>query len=526
MKQAHNYSKAVFWLIAISTVVRAFVAAWLELGNDEVYYWTYALYPDWSHYDHPPMVGWAIQLFSLNLLLDSEFFIRLSSIVIMGVNTWLMFRLGKLIGGEKTGLIAATLYTASIYAFVLTGIFILPDTPQGLFWMLSLFFMLKLLLGKQTQKGETIHLLLFGMFAGLSILSKYTGLFLWVGAGLYILFFERRWLKKPALYLSVLVSLVCILPVFIWNVKHDFISFSYHGGRVSLLESGLRFDFLAREIFGQVFYNNPFNYVMIVMGLAAVFKGHKLMPAPALRLLTLTALPLIGIFVFVSMFRATLPHWTGPAFNTLLLIAAANLTAGSASPENRFKIPVLVKLSMVFLAFIIVLGSLQIKFGLIPMPDKNPYHRLGRHDITLDLYGGRALMQKFEKIRKKHLTNGSMQAQDAIVAENWFALAKLDYYVARPMNMKVLGLGWPHRLNKYNWINRKRGGFSQGDNYWYLTNSRDYKPAEDVYAGLFAEIIAADTIEIMRGNRPAMRVFVYMLKGLQEEPEKYFVKYE
>lgn len=46
------------WSIIISSVlIRGFLAWYVELGNDEVYYWTYALYPDWSHFDHPPMVG-------------------------------------------------------------------------------------------------------------------------------------------------------------------------------------------------------------------------------------------------------------------------------------------------------------------------------------------------------------------------------------------------------------------------------------------------------------------------------------
>ena len=46
--------RMLFWLLAVSAIVRGILAAWLEFGNDEVYYWTYALYPDWSHFDHPP----------------------------------------------------------------------------------------------------------------------------------------------------------------------------------------------------------------------------------------------------------------------------------------------------------------------------------------------------------------------------------------------------------------------------------------------------------------------------------------
>ena len=35
-----NINKILIWLLAISAVVRGILAAWMELGNDEVYYWT------------------------------------------------------------------------------------------------------------------------------------------------------------------------------------------------------------------------------------------------------------------------------------------------------------------------------------------------------------------------------------------------------------------------------------------------------------------------------------------------------
>ena len=119
--QEKNIPKVLIILLAISTVIRAFLAGFHELGNDEVYYWTYALYPDWSHFDHPGMVGWMMQLFSLNLLFDSEFALRLSSVVLMTVDTWLIYLIGTQLKNKIAGLFAALLYTASLYAFVITG---------------------------------------------------------------------------------------------------------------------------------------------------------------------------------------------------------------------------------------------------------------------------------------------------------------------------------------------------------------------------------------------------------------------
>lgn len=216
------------WLLVISTVIRAFLAAFFEFGNDEVYYWTYALYPDWSHFDHPPMVGWVMQLFSLNLLFSDEFFLRLASVVFMTIDTWLFYRIGKEIKDSLTGFYAALLFTASLYGFVIIGVFILPDTPLMLFMLLSLLSFIRYF---KTSKNK--YMLLGGLFAGLSLLSKYSAVFIWSGVGLYILLFDRKQLKNKYLYLSALISVVCLLPVLIWNIQNDFISFTFHGDRVS-----------------------------------------------------------------------------------------------------------------------------------------------------------------------------------------------------------------------------------------------------------------------------------------------------
>ncbi|MDP2237948.1 MAG: glycosyltransferase family 39 protein [Bacteroidales bacterium] len=505
-------------LLLASTSIRIMLAAWLELGNDEVYYWTYALFPDWSHFDHPPMVGWMMQLFSLNLYFDSELFLRLSSVVLTTINTLIIFLIGKTVRSEVTGMYAALLYTASVYAFVITGIMILPDTPQNFFWLLSLFLMAKIIKKGNPLKAQNIYFILLGLSIGLGIISKYTSVFLWFGFGLFILFYKREWLKLPVLYVSVLISAVCTLPVILWNMQNDFISFSFQGERVNIFASSFRPDLFLSELAGQILYNNPVNFVLIISALILVFKGKQWLLHDYQRLLLLIALPVIGLFLMFSMFRATLPHWTGPAYNTLLILAAARLAVKFPLRNGKIRIPGGIIAALFFLFFIITLGALQIKYALIPVTDNNPYHRLGRNDVTLDMYGWRKFKPEFEKIRNKHVLEGNMKSSDAIVGENWFPLANLDYYVARPLKIDAFGLGEPQRLHKYLWINEERGGLQKGNDYWYVTNSRDYKHPEEVYAGLFEQIIAADTVTIDRAGKPAKRFFVFLLKDLKQQP--------
>ena len=533
-----NINKILIWLLAISAVLRGILAAWMEFGNDEVYYWTYALYPDWSHFDHPPMVGWVIQLFSLNLLFDSEFFIRLASVVFMTANTYIIYRIGKDIKDARTGLYAALLYTASIYAFVITGIFIMPDTPLMLFWLLAIWMAVKYLKVKVPEPAvpeahrrvegptdfETVlryfdklrtqqprFMLLFGLFAGLAMLSKYSGVFLWVGMGLYILIFNRKQLKNPYLYLSLLISAICCIPILYWNLQNDFISFSFHSERVG--GNSINFSTFGTELAGEFLYNNPIVFVLAFIAIFAALKKKINMEKPVQRLILCITLPMVVVFWVFSLMRPTLPHWNAPAYVLLILLSAAYLR-----DKHAEKLPKSIIGALSVLLITLVVGVAEIKTGFIPLDRHTNPEQLGRDDFTLDMYGWRQLGEKFADFREEKIAEGVMKSEDGIVANQWFPLANLDYYVARPLGMRVMGLGWPEFLHKYLWINDERGGFHLGENYWFLSDSRYMKNPKETYQWYFKEIELVGTIEIERCGKPAKNFFVYTCKDLTDLP--------
>ena len=500
-----NINKMMFWLLAVSALVRGVLAAWMEFGNDEVYYWTYALYPDWSHFDHPPMVGWVIQLFSLNLLFDSEFFIRLASVIFMTANTYIIYRIGKDLKDARTGLYAALLYTASIYVFVITGIFIMPDTPLMLFWLLAVW------MGVKSEKNH--NLIFFGLFAGFAMLSKYSGVFLWVGMGLYILIFNRKQLKNPYLYLSLLISAICCIPILYWNLKYDFISFSFHGERVG--GGTINFGTFGTELAGEFLYNNPVNVVLAVIAIVAAFKKGLNMEKYSKALILCIALPMIVLFWGFSLTRPTLPHWNAPAYVLLILLSAVYLR--DKQPES-VKLPKSIIAALAVLVITLVVGVAEIKTGFIPLDKHTEPEMLGRDDFTLDMYGWRQLGKKFADFREQKVAEGVMNEEDGIVANQWFPLANLDYYVARPLGMRVMGLGWPEFLHKYLWINDELGGFHLGENYWFLSDSRYPKDPKTTYQWFFKEIEQVGVIEIERCGKPAKNFFVYTCKDLCAQP--------
>lgn len=344
------------------------------------------------------------------------------------------------------------------------------------------------------------------------MLSKYSGIFLWVGMGLYILLFNRKQLKNPYLYLALLISALCCLPILYWNLQNDFISFRFHGERVG--GHALNPATFGTELAGELFYNNPVNFVLAIMAIVAAFKGSISMDKGPLRLVLCIALPLIFVFLFFSLTRPTLPHWNAPAYCLLCLLTACMLSTKHEPSEGRFAIPKSIVAALGVVAFTVVFGVAEINTGFIPLDRHTEPEMLGRNDFTLDMYGWEQLETKFAALREQKIAEGVMKAEDGIVGDEWFPLANLDYYVARPLGMKVMGVGYLEKLHKYLWINDKRGGFTKGEDFWFITDSRYLKNPNGLYPGGFESIEPIDTITIERCGRPTKNFFVYACKGL------------
>lgn len=500
-------ANSLFVLMAVSLVVRCLLACFLEFGNDEVYYWSYARYPDWSHFDHPPMVGWMMQLFSLNLLFNSEFALRLSALVLMTANTFIAFLIGKQIKDERTGLVSACLFTASVYAFIITGTFILPDTPLAFFWMLALLMFVKYFMAENQPKK---YLLLAGLFVGLSVLSKYTGAFLWFGVGIYIFLFKRDELRNPWLYVSALISILCFIPVIIWNINNHFVSFTFHSDRVGF-DGLLNLSGFGKELLFELVYNNPIIFVLSIAAVIGVFRKKQFAVTEVQRLLLCTSLPLILLFWIFSLTRPILPHWNSPAFMTLIFLVAPMLVQQTDDKKLTKRVMAILSTMLV----IVVLGFVEIETGFIPLADKeNCEQQLGKGDVTMEIYGWRQVGTEFAKIRQQKIDEGLMKPTDNILCLRWFDQACIDYYVACPQGVRTYTAGELGASHKYLWINEMENGPKRWRDYWYLSESPQFCDPYYNFSWRVDSIIPVDTIRVERCGRTAKNVYVYMFRNL------------
>ncbi|BDC99514.1 glycosyltransferase family 39 protein [Persicobacter psychrovividus] len=512
MNSSENQLSAINWpkrlgiLVGISFLIRLCIAHFTALGNDEVYYWTYAVLPDISHFDHPPLVGWLIRLSSLNLNFTNEVFIRGGALLIGSVNIVVFFNIGKYLKDELTGWYAALLYVGSVYCSIIAGTFILPDTPQSLFWLLGLFAFIKAFDENRQQDDHGKQLLLAGLWTGLAMYSKYHGVFLWMGALLYISFNNWRWWLRWELYAAGILSILIFSPVLYWNYQNAFISFTFHGERVDP-NTGVRPLFLMQAVLGQIAYNNPINSVLCIIALVAA-QRKKLTIDPLRKVLIYMGLPLVLLFTGVALFKQILPHWTSPGFFSLMLLAAIWLRERKNSQEVLY--PAVLKWSVGLILFIFVVGIIDINTGIVPLSHETAPTRIGRGDVTLDMHGWKDLRAPFAAFIKKEKENGKYLG-NKMMSQKWFPAAHLDFYVATPLGFDMYGGGNLLDTHEYAWLTEARGGFKKGDSAYYITPSTMFVDAEGLYADHFQQVELATVIPVKRGGKLSRNFYVYRL---------------
>ena len=504
-----QYSRKVLWLILIVSIVKLVTAALLELGNDEVYYWTYAVQPDWNHFDHPPMVGWMIRVTSLNLHWANEVSLRIGSILCAGLSTWFIFKTGKLIANEKAGWYAALIYNCSVYTGIIAGLFILPDSPQMPFWTGALYIMGHLFIKNDDQKVSVW--LLLGLMIGLAALCKVHGLYLWAGFGLFLIITRIKWLLNWRLYAGVAVTILCILPIVYWNVVNDFITYRYHSERVT--HTSIQWDMLGREIGGEIAYQNPVIFILLVIALVAMLRKRiRFDRKKASAWLLCMSIPMILLFWGVSLLNPTLPHWSGPGYIPLFLIAGVYLE------HKSFKFfPGFIKVAGSLVIIVLIAGLALIRFSPVNF-GSHEKENYGEYCPTLDLSGWKDFSKAFAIVVKEDAAKGIMKNHSPIVVNKWFPGGHLEFYTTRETGLSVIGIGHLEDVHKFAWLNKERKPLQLGDDAYAIVPSNLPLNVTETYGQYFTSIEQPVVINQKR-NGGAVRYFsVYRMKGCKLVP--------
>jgi hypothetical protein len=338
-------------------------------------------------------------------------------------------------------------------------------------------------------------------------MSKVHGAFLWIGLGGFVLFQKRSWLRKPQLYIAFLITAIIISPIFFWNMMYDFATFRFHSDRVDVDEFIVHGRYFFKELASQIAFNNPVIFFLVISALVAWYR-KKITYEPALSVYILMGVPLAFVLLFVSLFRnVTLPHWSGPAYVSLMPLAAIWL---ANSTQNAFPVSLKWGVGIFLVVYLGYTSIVKCYPGTYGSHNKEDY---GRGDVTLDMYGWRKASTQFDSLYKDDVSKNHMPSNAAMVTSNWWG-AHVEYYFGRPLHLKMIGLGKQQQLNEYVWTNKwRKGDVNLNSVYCIIPSDDKYFVPEDYYQTKELALI----IDVKRNGKPAHSFAVYRLKGLKTE---------
>jgi len=255
-----NFRKYTLWVITAAAIFRFFVLLRFDLTPQESYYWNFARHPALGYFDHPSVMPWTIwlttKIFGTNIV-----GIRLGA-WLYGIGALIfLWLIAKKIWDEKIAF-WAVLSAICVPLFNVAGMFFTPDPPLVFFWLGSTFLLIEAI-----ETDSWIYWILTGLSAGLSMLSKYTAVFWFFGAFLFLLLNQkyRKHLASPKLYVALFISLVAFSPEIIWNAQHKWASFLYQSARRANEIRHIRIGYFFGYIGAQLFAVSPILYVGAVV---------------------------------------------------------------------------------------------------------------------------------------------------------------------------------------------------------------------------------------------------------------------
>jgi 4-amino-4-deoxy-L-arabinose transferase-like glycosyltransferase len=424
-------------LLALGLLIHFGFGYLLTLSVDEAHYVLYAALPDWSYFDHPPLVGWIqwplvalgapdsiIRLIPQLLWLAACLLVREFAFSLYDRQPERLAQAG--VGRESVGLWAIALVLLAPVMHVL-AVGLLPDSLLMVLVLLLMQVTLRLIPPTHSQnqcahppgrRTEWLTWFSLGLLLGLAGLSKYTAVLpalavivtLLAGRGL-------RVLLTPGPWLAVLVALLLISPVLIWNAQHEWISFIYQ------LKHGSGGTWHARRLAAfagiQLVAYGP----LLVLG--AYLATRQLIQNKQWQLAVLLLFFFIPFLVtgLMSGGGGSLPHWTAPAWLAITPFAALALAERWASGRKALI------LAFIRAQAVICLIAFAALF-FVGIPGLSADHPLVRKNPLADLWGwDEAGLKARELARAHHLPSLSVR--------NWTLGSRLAWY-ARPLPVHVL----------------------------------------------------------------------------------------
>lgn len=448
----------------------------IGLGPDEAHYWEWSRRLDLSYYSKGPVIAYLIAA-STWLMGDTVFAIRFFAPIFLVLSSVFIYKLSMELFNDSKSAVAAALVFQITPLFAAFGVLMTIDSPFIFFWTLSLYLFWKAVKKAEDKNlrrwedeklstsqlpdsklnashfvpyASKLYWLLLGLIVGIGLLTKYTMVFFYVGAFLFIVLSrqQRFWLKKKEPYIALALSLVVFSPVIIWNSAHDWVALKHTAGQAHIAEGfKISFKHFFEFIGSQIGVITPLLFFVVIYGAIKAFVTRysslpDLAPCPTdgrrarsgagvTRYLFWFWVPVLGFFILKSLQGKVQANWAMPAYITVF-IASTAFYLNKDVVKKRVKI-----LLGVALVMALAVTGVSHYPEILNLPVKM--------DPTSRLTGWKELGIKTEEVYNNMVRSGSKKV--FIFSDKYQVSGELAFYMAGNPETFCVNVG--RRMNQY-----------------------------------------------------------------------------
>ncbi len=419
-----NTSK-IFFLFLIThlfvwTLIPSLTNVNLPLDTIEALAWGSNL--DWGFNKHPPMSAFAVELFYQIFGSQDWAYYFLSQIFVIST-FFVVWIFSKEFFKNQNYCLISVLLLEGVYFYNFTTPEFNVNVSQLPFWALSVLYA-----WKGFKDNKTSDWLLFGLFAGLGILSKYLFIYLLVAMDVFFIYMIIKKQTNFKSLISLLPFFLVLFPHLVWLMENDYITITYGLHRTGTGDQNIVDHFLHPLIFlvKQIGILIPL-FAMFLFAISKFKTKFNFKDKKLLFLLTINIVPIILMFLTSLIMGVKIrTMWMTPfyLFFGVLLVYLF---------QKRIDLKKINKFVTVFLLFFIL------------SPTIYSYVSISKTDKRTD-YPGKEIARLVENRWYKNFSNEI----GIVVGDEWFG-GNLSYHLSsRPK--------WFNKLDKNSENLGKEGG--------------------------------------------------------------------
>ena len=290
----NTFNRNLILFLSLHTVIWTLVPSVtninLPLDTIEALAWGSDL--SWGYNKHPPASAFFVETF-YKIFGNKDWVYYFLSQIFVVLSFIVIFKFSEEFFKDSIHSLISVLLLEGIFFYNFTTPEFNVNVCQLPFWALSVFYS-----WKGFKNNNTIDWLLFGLFAGLGILSKYLFIYLLIGIDIFFIYLIINKKLNFKCLISLVPFLIVLFPHIIWLIENDYTSIKYAFERTGYSDSNVLNHFIQPFIFlgKQIGILIPF-FLMVLFLVPKLKTKFNFKDKKLIFLLTINIIPLLLIFL-------------------------------------------------------------------------------------------------------------------------------------------------------------------------------------------------------------------------------------